>query len=150
MRSAARVARLEALVASVLRPPAVAPAADPWAEVLALVPADYQDTLAARLGGPYSADLEALASWAVAPFAPWARPPAAGVQVPASLVGWLLAPPHRYWVGHHCGACGLAVPVGLDRPVRPFPACPACGGATSFAAYDRPDPEAKECGSPPG
>jgi hypothetical protein len=114
------------------------------------VPTAFRADLGARLTGSYSADLEALASWAAAPFAPWTRPPAAGVQVPASLVAWVLNPPHRYWVGHHCGACGLAVPVGLDQPVRPFPHCPACGGTTSFAAYDRPDPEAKGCGSPPG
>ena len=149
MRSAARVARLEALAADILGPRGVAPAADPWAEVLALVPADFTDALAAALTGPYSADLEALASWAAAPFAPWARPPAAGAQVPAALVAWVLTPPHRYWVGHYCGACGLAVPVGLDRPARPFPTCPACGGATSYAAYDRPDsrpdPEVVSC-----
>jgi hypothetical protein len=150
MRSAARIARLESLAADILRPPAVAPAADPWAEVMALVPAELRDALAAALGGPYSADLEALALRASAPFAPWARRTAAGLQIPAALVAWLLDPPYRYWVGHHCGACGLAVPVGLDRPVRPFPTCPACGKATSFAAFYRPDPEAKECGSPPG
>ncbi|VTU02488.1 unnamed protein product [Gemmataceae bacterium] len=152
MRSTARVARLESIVARSVVPSvgAAVPARDPWAEILSLVPAEFRGALAAKLGGPYDADLEALTSWAAAPVAPWARPPAAGVQVPEALVAWVLDPPHRYWVGHHCGACGLAVPVGLDRPARPFPTCPACGKPTSFAAYYRPDPEAKECGSQPG
>ncbi|VTU02527.1 unnamed protein product [Gemmataceae bacterium] len=104
MRSTARVAGLEAIVARILRPPVVAPAADPWAEVLALVPAEFRDPLAEKLDGPYSADLEALASWAATPFAPWARPTAAGLRIPAALVAWVLDPSHRYWVGHHCGA----------------------------------------------
>ncbi|WP_439620677.1 hypothetical protein [Gemmata sp.] len=103
------------------------------------MPAEFRAALAARLNGPYDAALEALASWACAP------PPAPGFRLPVALAAWVLDPPHRYWVGHHCGACGLAVPVGLDRPVRPFPTCPACGGATTSTAYNQPDPEAKPC-----
>ncbi|WP_439630643.1 hypothetical protein [Gemmata sp.] len=147
-RTALRVTRLESLAARSVVPAADAAvsARDTWAEVLALVPGKFTDALAAKLGGPYDADLEALASWASAPLAPWARSPAPGLVLPAALVAWVLDPPHRYWVGHHCGACGLAVPVGLDDPIRPFPACPACGGATSYAAYDRPHPEDHSCG----
>ncbi|WP_439624356.1 hypothetical protein [Gemmata sp.] len=152
LRTAVRVARLETLAAWAIGPPVAptGPEPDPWAEVLALVPAEFRAALAAKLGGPYDADVEALASWTSAPLAPWARPAAPGFRVPAALVAWVMDPPHRYWAGHHCGACGLAVPVGLDDPIRPFPACPACGGATSYAAYGRPDPEDHSCGWRPG
>ena len=128
------------------------PPDDGWvracAAFLALVPADLRDAVAARLGGPYGPDTEALAGWVSGPFARWAPPRPPGYVLPRALVGWVLAPPRPFWFGHHCGTCGLAVPLFLspsavpDPPadLRAFPACPACGGATGHAAVYRPDP----------
>jgi hypothetical protein len=143
--------RLRALEADVPAAHPIPPG-DGWARAyvafLALVPADLRGAVAARLGGPYGPDTEPLADWVAAPFARWAPPPPPGYQLPRALVGWALAPPRPFWFGHHCGTCGLAVPLFLspsalpDLPadLRVFPICPGCGGATSHAAVYRPDP----------
>jgi len=88
---------------------------------------------------------EYLSDWACWPFARWATPPA-GFQFPRALVEWLLDPPHAWFLGHTCERCGLKVPIphaGSDDPrPRPspavFPACPACGGKTTFPAGTEP------------
>lgn len=111
------------------------------------VPEDLRAAVAERLNGPYAEDPESYASWALWPFARWAPDPGQEFRFPRALVEWLLDPPHRFWMGHHCGRCGLSVPLhftssnGLDRPtdLRVFPLCPTCGGATSHDAHYRPD-----------
>ena len=105
---------------------------------LTLVPADLRERLGARLPGPSGSDTEALASWVAAPFAGWAAPAPSVSVLPRALVAWVLSPPRPFWFGHHCGTCGLAVPLylvpsGVPNPPadpRAFPTCPACGGAT--------------------
>ncbi len=145
--------RIEALASRVACTSAVgpAPALPNWvrdrAAFLALVPGHLRGAVASRLDGPYGPDSESLAAWVGAPFARWAPPPAPDYRLPEPLVTWVLDPPFRFWFGHHCGGCGLAVPIYLlpssdPRPradIRVFPSCPACGGVTSHAAYHRPD-----------
>ncbi|HYH64252.1 MAG TPA: hypothetical protein VD866_06100 [Urbifossiella sp.] len=89
---------------------------------------------------------EYLADWACWPFAGWATPPA-GFQFPRALIEWLLNPPHPWFLGHNCERCGLGVPLlALDSrdPAPPpptivvFPACPACGGRTTFMGGSEP------------
>ena len=90
---------------------------------------------------------ESLHSWALWPFAPWAAV-TPGYQFPRALVEWLLNPPHRWFLGHHCGRCGLGVPLRVldSRDPNPpttlvvFPSCPACGGVTSYAAHWQKEP----------
>ncbi len=128
-----------------------APPVDPWLvrreSFLARMPDEMRAAVESRLDGPYSQFTEVMASWASAPFARWAAEPAAEFRFPRGLVAWVLDAPRRFWMGHHCGRCGLAVPLYFtwsndpDPPpdLRPFPHCPACGGITSHAACYRPD-----------
>ncbi|MDY3563395.1 hypothetical protein R5W23_004898 [Gemmata sp. JC673] len=145
--------RIEALTARVACRPAAGPAPPlpDWLRdrtaFLALVPEALRERMAARLDEPYGPDSESLASWVGVPFARWAPAPAPQYRLPEALVAWVLDPPRPFWFGHHCGSCGLAVPLVLvpssdPRPLadlRAFPTCPACGGRTSHAANDRPD-----------
>ncbi|HEX4611628.1 MAG TPA: hypothetical protein VH092_25760 [Urbifossiella sp.] len=109
------------------------------AAFLGLVPADLRAAVAGVFADPDRA--ERLAEWVLYPFARWAAPPA-GFEFPRPLVDWLLAPPRGWFLGHACERCGLAVPLlttWSNDPTPPqsmvvFPACPACGGQTSWAA----------------
>ena len=113
-------------------------------DLLARVPVDLRSELAARFSDP---DRRGdLADWADEPFARWATMPA-DFEYPRALVEWLLRPPRDWFLGHACGRCGLHVPLlatwsnDPDPPksIVAFPACPACGGRTSFAANSGPD-----------
>ena len=113
---------------------------------LSLVPEDLRAAVESRLRPARAVQAETFSSWLHGPFARWAPAPAAGYRFPRSMVAWMLDPPRRFWMGHHCGRCGLCVPLYAtwsndpDPPpvLGPFPACPACGGATSHAAFYRP------------
>ena len=116
------------------------------ADFLARIPADLRAAVDAALRAPF-ATRTAFADLERGPFAPWAPPMPDDFTFPRGMVAWMLDPPRAYWMGHHCGRCGLTVPLFLtwsndpDPPptVIAFPTCPACGGATSSAAYSRPD-----------
>jgi hypothetical protein len=106
---------------------------------LGLVPADLRMRVGIALADP-DCD-EGLHQWAARPFARWAVVPA-GFAFPRPFVGWLLAPPRGWFLGHACERCGLMVPLlatWSNDPNPPpsivaFPVCPACGGATTYAA----------------
>lgn len=120
------------------------------AAFLVWVPEDLCGAVLERLDGPYAEDSESYASWSLWPFARWAQEPGPEYRFPRALVEWILDPPRAFWMGHHCGRCGLSVPLysthcgDPDPPkdLRVFPTCPACGGVTSHAASYRPDPVA--------
>ena len=110
---------------------------------LMMVPEDLRMAVGIALSDPDGDD--ALHSWAHAPFARWATPPA-GFEFPRALVEWLLRPPRGWFPGHCCERCGLGVPLLVtwsndpDPPssIAVFPACPACGGKTTFMAAFEP------------
>jgi hypothetical protein len=112
------------------------------------VPADLRDAVRVASRGRHG---DAIASWIQLPFARWAGPLPADYRFPRRLVEWMVAPPggRSYFMGTHCGRCGLSVPLithksdDPDRPadLRAFPSCPACGGPTSFGANWRCDRE---------
>ena len=109
------------------------------------VPEDLRRRVGIALSYPDGDD--ALHSWAGAPFARWAAPPA-DFRFPRALVEWLVSPPRGWFLGRSCEGCGLSVPLlatWSGDPAPPgsivvFPACPACGGVTSFAATCRTEP----------
>jgi hypothetical protein len=125
------------------------------ATFLARVPADLRPRVAAALADPDPVVNERFSSWQLWPFARWAMPIPDGFVFPGVFVAWLLDPPRPWWMGRNCGRCGMGVPLfstwGDDPDPPPsvvaFPACPACGGRTSYAAAFQPDPEGGEpCG----
>jgi hypothetical protein len=103
------------------------------------VPEDLRMAVGIALSDP-DGD-ESLHAWALWPFARWAAVPP-GFHFPRKLVEWLMNPPRSWFLGHACERCGLGVPLLVtysNDPSPPpsivvFPACPACGGATSWAA----------------
>lgn len=128
--------------------------ADAWAAdraaCLGRVPDDLRAAAGAALADPLRG--EDLADWVLWPFAPWATVPA-GFRFSRALVEWLLHPPRPWFLGHHCGRCGLGVPLlstWSNDPNPPttivvFPACPACGGKTSYAAHWQKEAVTGEC-----
>jgi hypothetical protein len=109
---------------------------------LMMVPEDLR--MAVGIALSYGDD-DSLHSWALWPFARWATIPA-GFQFPRALVEWLLNPPRGWFLGHNCERCGLGVPLlatwsnDPDPPpsIVVFPACPACGGKTTYMAGFEP------------
>jgi hypothetical protein len=128
------------------------------AEFLVHVPADLRPAVVAALDDPDPVRNEQLATWQLWPFARWVGPIPAGFVFPPAFVAWLLDPPRGYWMGHHCGRCGMTVPLfntwsnDPDPPpvLSPFPTCPACGGRTSHGAHYQPDPTPVEEDEPCG
>ena len=109
------------------------------AEMLAHIPTDLRDAIEAAFTDPDDSDTRhTISNWMSAPFARWAGPIPEGFVFPESLVIFLLNPPRRIWIGHHCKVCRLTVPIyltwtnGPDPPknLTIFATCPACGGIT--------------------
>jgi hypothetical protein len=126
------------------------------ADFLARIPADLRAAVDAALRAPFGSEA-GFASLERDPFAPWALPMPADFTFPRGMVAWMLDSPREYWMGHHCGRCGLTVPLFLtwsndpDPPpdLAAFPICPACGGRTSYEAQSRPatpNERGKSCG----
>lgn len=123
-----------------------------WREVgeflVAHVQEDLRAAAAARITDGSGRGQDTFASWVIHPFAPWAMPLAPDYVFPRAMVEWMLAEREfDWWLGTHCGRCGMAVPTwfATGRPVPdapPFPRCPACGGPTSYGAYHGRVPEA--------
>jgi hypothetical protein len=140
-RRVADLARLQAEAAERHAATAVGVDAGHSARVafLMTVPEDLRMRVGIALCDPNGDD--SLHSWALWPFARWATPPA-GFEFPRALVEWVLHPPRGWFLGHACERCGLNVPLlatWSNDPNPPpgivvFPACPACGGKTTFTA----------------
>lgn len=118
-----------------------------WLRFLGMVPDDLRRAVGVVLADPDRAEF--LADGVTAPFARWATTPV-GFEFPRRLVEWILNPPRDWFLGHACERCGLRVPLlstYSNDPVPPptvvvFPACPACGGRTTYAAGFEPGPPA--------
>jgi hypothetical protein len=124
-------------------------------EFLTHVPADLRPAVAAAVDADEG---EGFVGLMLFPFARWAPPMLAGYELPRRLLEWVLDPPRRYWMGHNCERCGLAVPLlttwsnDPDPPssVVAFPECPACRGRTTHAASYGPADKKGEGGCPCG
>lgn len=119
------------------------------AEFLGRIPPDLRPAVAAALDTePDSRERYDFDELSLSPFASWATMPP-GFEYPRALIECLLNPPRDLLLVHHCGRCGLRVPIFLtwsNDPNPPadltvFPTCPRpeCGGRTSYAANWGPD-----------
>lgn len=103
------------------------------------IPEPYREAIIARMQEP-SSDGTQLRDWITRPFAAGAHAIPDEFTFPESILAFVLNPPRDYWFGHHCGTCGLRVPIlhtWTKDPDPPpalivFPHCPACGGKTVY------------------